>query len=339
MKVIVNDEPSDEFGRPAPGETVGQFVDEINERLGETNRAVAEVLVDGEPLDEPLREEDCESVDTMKLNVATMEELTIDSIGQLGTYCHRFLDRVPEIVEEWNELGKETIEEYRNQVRESLDASAQVLSSVNVLTNLSFEEVNREAMADRAQELEEKLREADLDELKTLLKDSVRSYFEDLLETLQAILDGLEDRRDRLVEDVDRVRGVAEELSEEVSEMIEDAQRRADEVGEWFDLERVRKTSSRLTEINQVFDALDQAGRLKTMFPEDRQERVEETLNELREGIGRLFGLLEDRDPTEIAKTLRKEVEPHLRTAREIIDSMVEQDEEAAVPTDGGPED
>lgn len=338
MKVIVNGEPSDEFGRPAPEETVGQFVDEINERLGETNRAVAEVLVDGEPLDESLREEDCESVDTMELTVATMEELTIDSIGQLGTYCHRFLDRVPEIVEEWNELGKEKIEEYRNQVRESLDASAQVLSSVNVLTNLSFDEVNREAMADRAQELEEKLRAADLDELKTLLKDSVRSYFEDLLETLRAILDGLEDRRERLVEDVDRVRGVAEELSEEVSEMIEDAQRRADEVGEWFDLERVRKTSSRLTEINQVFDTLDQSGRLKAMFPEDRHERVENTLNELREGIGRLFELLEDRDPTEIAKTLRTEVEPHLKTAREMIDSMVEQDEEAAVPTDGGPE-
>lgn len=338
MKVIVNGEPSDEFGRPAPEETVGQFVDEINKDLGKTNRAIGEVLVDNQPLNDPLRYRACESVETLELNIGTLEELTIDSIGQLGTYSHRFLDRVPEIIDEWNELGREQVEEYRKQVQESLEASVQVLGSVDVLTNLSFDDVNRKAMAERARELKQKIQESEIDELRDLLQNSVRSYFEDLLDTLQNILDGHKERREQLLEDVDRVHKVAEDLSTEVSDMIEDAQQRADEVGEWFDLERIRKASSKLTEINQVFDALDQAKKFKFLFPEERHEQVEETFTELREGIGRLFELLEDRDPTEIAKTLRKEVEPHLKSAQEIIDSLVEEDESSPATPEESPD-
>lgn len=328
MKVIVEGEPTDEFGRPLDDETVGEFLDRINQDLSDTNRVVAEAKVDGELLDETLRNRDCEDVDSLELELSTMEELTIDTIGQVGSYCHRYLDRIPDIIDEWESYGRDQVEQYRHQVLESLNAAYQLLTSVDTLTNLDFEESNRGAMAERAQQLRNKLSEADPGEVKTLLEDSIRSYYEDLLETLQGILSTLQERRDFLVSELEDVREDINEVYDEVQNIVSQAQERSEDVNEWLNLEKISDLSEKLTGVSQFFQSLDQSGKLKTMVPSERQESFEDTLMELRDDVSKMFKLLEDRDPTQVVKTLKTEVEPHVERAREFLESLDVQQEE-----------
>jgi hypothetical protein len=322
MKILVDGEPTDQFGRPLEDETVGEFLDRVNEELSDTNRVISEARVDGELVDGIVRDRPCNDVESIKISLSTMEELTIDTIGKVGSYCHRYLDKIPEIVEDWESYGRDRVEEYRKQVIESLNAAYQLLTSVETLTNLSLDETNREAMMERAADLKSQLKDADPESVKTLLQDSIRSFYEELLETLQTILEELQERREFLVSELDDVQEEVEALYQEVQSIIEKAQKRSEAVSEWLNLEKVSEVSQKLTGVSKFFETLDQSGKLKTMVPSDRQEQFREELAELRDDVGKLFKLLEDRDPTEVIKTLQKEVQPHIEKAREFIDSL-----------------
>lgn len=328
MKVIVDGEPTDEFGRPDNDQTVGDFIDHINRNLSKNNRAIGEARIDGEIATEENREKKCGSVETLELEISTLEELTINSIGQLGSYCHRFLERVPDIVSDWQELSTEKVDEYRSQVVESLSVASRVLNSIDALTNLGRHKEERNKMAKRAEELRDELVEGTSDRVRELLQGSIREYFENLLETLQDALDQIEERRENLLEDVQNIGSVVDNLHNEIKQLIDDAQQKSDSIDEWFDIERIREATSQLTEINQVLDKLDQSGKLKAAFEVDELESIKKTREELREGVARVFSLLEDRDPTEIAKTLRTDIEPYLNRVRGYFEALSgEQDE------------
>lgn len=327
MKIIVNGEPTDRFGRPDEGQNLEDFIEEINEELGKTNRVLSNVRIDGDVLTEDHQSIPCRDVDELEFEVSTLEELTINSIGELGTYAHRFLDRIPEILENWEDITRERVQQYREQVTEALEATTKVLTSIDELTNIEAEESGRATMIERAQELRSQVQNADPEELRELIEDSARAFFENLIETLQSILDAFEQRRERLVEKVNQMETVLDDLRGEVRGVVEKAQEQGEDVKDWFNLETVRDMAEDLTRVNTIINELDEAGKLRAYFPHERHEQIETTLKELREGIGRLFALLEERDPTEIVKVLKKEIEPYLDNAVELFGELAPEEE------------
>lgn len=328
MQVIVNDEPTDEFGRPRDNETIDQFLETVANQLNEQNKGIGEVKVDGEFLDEELAQQECGEVETIELQVNTMEELLVDSIGRIGSYSHQVLNRIPNILSEWDEQTREQVDQYRRQMRESLEATVQVLSSVEPLTNLSLEDINVEEMTEKGIEIQQELADEGRDRVREILENRVRPYFQELLDTLQDVLDRLAERRENLLDELDSVEETIDHLSDTISDMIEQAQKEENDPSSWFNLNRVTDAASELTRVNQVFETLNNTGKLQNLFPEDQQDQVKDTLTELREGIGRLYRLLEDQDPTEIVKTLRKDVQPYVKEARQYIHELNKKPEE-----------
>lgn len=333
MQIIVNGEATDQFGRPRETETVDDFLNSVAQRLNEQNKGIGEVKVDGEFLDEELAAKECGDVETIQLEVDTMEELLVDSIGRIGSYSHQVLNRIPEILSEWDEKTRDQIQQYREQVNESLQATTQVLNSIEPLTNLSIEDLRVEEMAEKGRELRSELADAGQERVRELLDNQVSPYFEDLLDTLQEVLDQLAERRENLVQELDSVEKTIDDLSERIDEIVQKAQKEGTDPSSWFNLNIVTETASDLTRVNQVFETLNNTGKLQNLFPEDRQDQVKETLTELREGIGRLYTLLEDQDPTEIVKTLRTDLQPYVEDAQQYVNELNESPEESETPS------
>ncbi len=319
MQIIVNDEPTDQFGRPRENESIDDFLNSIAQRLNEENKGIGEVKVDGEYLDDENASKQCGEVETLEIEVNTMEGLLIDSIGRIGSYSHQVLNRIPDILAEWENKTREEVQQYGKQLRESLDTTIQVLSSVEPLTNLSLEELNVEKMAEKGRNLREELAESGGDRLRELLEEQVQPFYQDLLDTLQNVLDRLAERREDTLRELDSVEETLDDLSSRINEIIEKAQQEGSDASSWFTLDRVTETASELTRVNQVFETLNNTGKLQNLFPQERHEQVKQTLVELREGIGRFYKLLEEQDTTEIVKTLRQDIEPYVENAREYV--------------------
>jgi predicted nucleic acid-binding Zn-ribbon protein len=149
-----------------------------------------------------------------------------------------------------------------------------------------------------------------------------------LIDTLQIILDQIESRRDDLEHELERVMEIIDDLYEDVTDITEKAQTQSDNIEDWFNFDRIQQTTSKLTEVNQVLDKFDNAGKLKELFPSDQLSEIKKTRKELREGIARVLNLLEDRKPSDIAKTMRTQIEPYLKNARSYFNALKGSDTE-----------
>lgn len=315
MEVTVDSEQLVEIPEPESNQTLGEYVEKLNEKLSEVNRFIYSVEVDDEQITEAKQQKKCAEFDRLQVDARSFEAMAVDSIGQLGEYCQNFLASLPEVVNNWSEKETETKDQYRQQVLEAFELSGEVLEAIDSLINVASTET--EPLTERVQELEGKLREAGREELKNLLKEECRDFFTELLEALESILNDLETREGKISEQINTLQEKVSTLLDDLPELIQTLQG-GEEVEGYEDIDKRAEDINKIIRIISIFD---RAGLIKKSFSPEEQEKLIGIHTELTAGFDDLQEAIENNDLIMICDILEYEVLPYLETIEELFGS------------------
>ncbi len=315
MQVTLESEQLVEIPEAGSEQTLAEYLQQLNSDLSEVNRFVYSAQVDGEEINDELNQKQCSEFEELHVEVRSFEAMAVDSIGQLGEYCQKFLASLPKVINNWSEKDKEEKDQHRQQMLEACELSAEVLEAMDSLLNISTE-TDEELLA-RVHKLEGELREAGRDELKKLLSENCRDLFTDLLEQMETTLSGLEDREEKFIDQVDTIQGKVTDLLEELPDLIEVLQA-GEEAEGYTDLQEQTENIRKIITIISVFD---QAGQIKQNFTPEEQEKLISIHTELTHGFDDLQDAIESKDLIMICDILEYEVIPYLETIRELFGS------------------
>ncbi len=308
MQVYIDGCSEDEIPPAESFQTVGEYIEQLQEDLAQVNRVVYRAEVDGSEVDGETRKLACSKVNRLDVEVRTMDKMAIDSIGQLGEYCQGFLAKLPSILKEWQEKSSGKKEKYRQQVLEAFDIVGNVLSAVEVVLNLSSDEMDR--LSERVNTLRGKLEEVDEDELNLLLREDCQQFIEELLEHLQDLVDDLQERKRETTSDVEEARKLMDDMLTNIPPLIEQLQ--GGGASEQEGIGKIEGQVKDLTRVLETLENLDEQGLIKKNLTPAEQEELVDFNQQLTEGLTELGEALKERDIIMICDILEYEVLPYL---------------------------
>jgi DNA repair exonuclease SbcCD ATPase subunit len=308
MQVYIDGDAEKEIPPVESFQTVGEYIEQLQEDLAQVNRVVYRAEVDGSEVDDETQKLACSEVDRLEVEVRTMDKMAIDSIGQLGEYCQGFLAKLPSILKEWDEKSAGKKEKYRQQVLEAFDIVENVLSAVEVVLSLSSDEMDR--LSERVNTLRGKLEEADEDELNALLREDCQQFIEELLEHLQDLVGDLQERKRETQSDVEEARQLMDDMLTNIPPLIEQLQ--SGGASEQEGIEKIEAQVKDLTRVLETLENLDEQGMIKKNLTPAEQEELVDFNQQLNEGLTELGEALKERDIIMICDILEYEVLPYL---------------------------
>ncbi len=313
MKVKFSSDQPVEIDPPDSDQLLGDYIDFVNEKLSDVSRFIFSAEIDGEKITEERCEQKCSSFEELKLEVRTFEVMTIDTVGRLGAYCREYLAKLPQVIDEWEENSDDEKNALRRQVLEAINLAGKVLDSIDNFLDVAVEENDK--MKSRTEKFAGQLRESGREELKTLLAEQGSDYFSELFEYLRAVLDQVDEQKDKESRQLSHLGEQLDELHEELTSLIDkfqggDVVDAYDELTDW---------AREIDELLAVIGGLDETGFLKRNLKPGNQEELEQAHVELYQGLNELMQAVEDRDPIMVCDILEYEFLPYLESLQKLF--------------------
>lgn len=317
MKLIVNGRENEDIQPPEPGQTVGEYVDNLNEQFGKINRVVQVEMVNDKDFKPSLSSWESDRIDRMELSVKPIEEVVVNTLMSLAQYLDQALENLPDILENWSEHGEEDIHEYRDQLEEAFTTIDKILSSVTALSNVGDRLEPVEEIQEEVGVLHRKLTERNPESLHETFSRT-RDMFSNLRQEIESVVQTLSQQEESLWRNLSDIADSIELRIEQIPEIVESLQTGGDEDS----FQKIDNIADDLSQILEFIEKLDEAGKVRMVLSPEGQEELNKAHTELEDGIDELQEAFENRDVIMICDIIEYEILPYLKNVNHLLQEI-----------------
>jgi len=317
MELIVNGRDNEDVEPPQAGQTLEDYISDLNDQFGKINRVAQIETVNGEEFQPQFYSWASERVEQMEISIKPIEEVVVNTLMSLARYLDQALGNLPSIIENWEKQGQDDIQTYVDQLDEAFTTIDQILTSIVATTDVEDRLESLNDIQSRTRELDRKLQERTPDNLRDVFENT-HDLFSELRTEIENVVQLMTQKEEFLWRNLSEISNSIRTWIEDIPDLVENLQTGDDSKA----YDRIENAAEDLDRIIIFMNQLDEAGKLKMVLSPEQQEELRTAHSELETGIDELQDAFENNDVIMICDILEYEILPYLKDVDRFLDDL-----------------